>query len=544
MEGMMYKVLIVDDEVLVRVGIKSTIDWESLGFTIVAEASNGEQAYEAYRLHKPQVILTDIRMPKKDGLWLTKKIRQEDAKAKILILTCYNDFAYAREALKNGADDYILKSEAEDEELIKAMSGVKKRLDSAMSEQERYYYLKDQIDTNIVTLKEKLLDGFLRFEDFSDEKLLSRCSELGFVLEESQFALMMLFRDDAERKTDFSDQEWQHMNNAILNIASGIVEECKISFLAKENNNEFIFLLSKKDMDEGMLQEVVESIRGSISQYFDVPLSVALSAPFGDIREVSGGYQELCLKADQLFYTDESSIISVSEITLQNINIFKIKKGYGQLLINYMDEEDEEKAIDIVSRTEIIFRENTANVMEVKLFYSNLISNIFERYCHCFTEGDETRDYTYYHSRIMTAAKMKSIVSLMKEIIFAVVRNIKKYRLDNSNYIIKKALDYIEKNYHKEVSLKHLSEYLNLSKHYVCYLFKKETGDNISLYVNKFRIEKAKHLVLESDCKIKEIYDRLGFSDQQYFSKTFKRITGMTVMQYRDSVLKKDKKTG
>lgn len=113
--------------------------------------------------------------------------------------------------------------------------------------------------------------------------------------------------------------------------------------------------------------------------------------------------------------------------------------------------------------------------------------------------------------------------------------------LHNSSNIIKKAIDYIEKNYHKEISLKFLSEYLNLSKHYVCYLFKKETGDNISLYVNKLRIEKAKQLVLESDCKIKEIYDRVGFSDLQYFCKTFKRITGMTVIQYRDSVLKRNK---
>lgn len=535
----MYKVLIVDDEVLVRVGIKSTIDWESIGFSIVAEASNGEQAYEAYKLHRPDVILTDIKMPKQDGLWLTKKIRQENRQAKILILTCYDDFGYAREALKSGADDYILKSEVEDEELIKAMTTLKESLDTKLGEQERSSYLKKQIDTNMETLKEKLLNDFLKSDSVMDDKLLSRCSDLGFTIEESRFAVMMLFRDDAERKTDFSDQEWQHMNNAIINIASGIIAEARISYLVKESSNEFIFLLSKKNLEAVEVQNSIESIRNSMVQYFDIPLSGVVSRTFTDIRKVFSVYQDLCLKAEQLFYMDESRVISASEGVVHNINIFSIKKSYEQQLISYMDEEDEGKVIAVIEEMEAFFRQNAAKVVEVKLFYSNMISNIFERYHHCFADGDENRNYAYYHTMIMTTTKIKSTVKLFRGVIMMVIRDIKNYRLDNSNYIIKKAVDYIEKNYDKEVSLKFLAEYLNLSKHYVCYLFKKETGDNISLYVNKLRIEKAKQLVLESNYKIKEIYDKLGFSDQQYFCKIFKKLTGMTVVQYRDSVLKK-----
>ncbi len=535
----MYKVLIVDDEVLVRVGIKSTIDWESIGFSIVAEASNGEQAYEAYKLHRPDVILTDIKMPKQDGLWLTKKIRQENRQAKILILTCYDDFGYAREALKSGADDYILKSEVEDEELIKAMTTLKKSLDAKLGEQERTSYLKKQIDTNIETLKEKLLSDFLKSESVVEDKLLSTCSDLGFTVEESRFAVMMLFRDDAERKTDFSDQEWQHMNNAIINIASGIIAEARMAYLVKESSNEFVFLLSKKNLEAAEVQNSIASIRNSMMQYFDIPLSGVVSRTFTDIRKVFSVYQDVCLQAEQIFYMDESRVISASEGAVHNINIFSIKKGYEQQLISYMDEEDEEKVVAVIEQMEAFFRQNTAKVVEVKLFYSNMISNIFERYHHCFTEGDENRNYSYYHTMIMTTTKIKSTVKLFKGVIMMVIRDIKNYRLDNSNYIIKKAVDYIEKNYDKEVSLKFLAEYLNLSKHYVCYLFKKETGDNISLYVNKLRIEKAKQLVLESNYKIKEIYDKLGFSDQQYFCKIFKKLTGMTVVQYRDSVLKK-----
>ena len=125
----MYKVLIVDDEVLVRVGLKTTIDWEANGFMVVSEASNGEQGYEQYKKHIPDVIITDIKMPKKDGLWLVEKVRKENKSTIILVLTCYDEFSYARKALKFGADDYILKSEVEDEELVAVMQSVKKKIE-------------------------------------------------------------------------------------------------------------------------------------------------------------------------------------------------------------------------------------------------------------------------------------------------------------------------------------------------------------------------------------------------------------------------------
>jgi two-component system, response regulator YesN len=534
----MYKVLIADDEVLVRIGLKSTIDWESLGFTVVAEASNGEQAFEAYQLHKPDVIMTDIKMPKQDGLWLIKKIRQEDLQAKILILTCYDDFSYAREALKSGADDYILKSEVEDEELMKAMSAVRKSLDAEMSEQDRNTDLKKQMDTNIETLRGKLLEDLLKSTGKQDDTLASRCKGLGFALDESRFAFLAFFRDDAQRKPEFSEQEWQNMNNAILNMASGILSDSKMSCLVRERKSEFLFLLSKGNLGAGELQNVMEAIRTSIAQYFDIPLSAAISRTFDDIGDVSHVCTELHLKAEQLFYMNESSVVNASERDLHKVNIFSIKKSYEQLLIQHMDQEEEEKALAAAGQVETFFRQNTVKELEVKLFYSNMISNIFERYQHCLDKGDETGEYTYYHNRVMAITKIKGIDKLFKEVILQVIKNIKDYRLHHSNNIINRALDYIEKNYMKEISLRSLAAYLNLSKHYVCYLFKKETGDNITLYVNKLRIEKAKQLVTETDCKIKEIYDRLGFSDQQYFCKIFKKITGMTVMQYRDSVLK------
>ncbi len=534
----MYKVLIVDDEVLVRVGLKSTIDWEALGFTVVAEASNGEQGFEAYKTYKPDVILTDIIMPKKDGLWLTKQVRQLDSQVKLLILTSYDDFTYAREALKSGADDYILKLEAEDEELIKIMTSIKERLDNELSQQEKYDRLIKQMDTNIGGMKSRILEDLLKPAMVIDERLQSMCGSVNFSIEDTKFSLIVFSRDDWERKADFSPEEWQQMNNAVVNIASSILEERRLSFLIKEINNQFIFLISSSTIDSPQITRIIELARSSVLQYFEIPLSAAVDHIFEDIKLLPELYRDMSQKLEQLFYLDESSVINASERSLQKINIFSIRKGYVQTLLDIMNDENEEKAMEVLKETEDFFRKNNVKDIEVKLFYSNMLSSIFERYYHCFTKSEELQDYTYYHNKIMLTCKMKNLLVLIRGIVIKVINNIKSYRHSNSNHIIREAIDYVEKNYQKKITLKSLADHVNLSKHYVCYLFKKETGENLSHYINRLRIEKAKQLVVESNCKIKEIYSELGFSDQQYFSRTFKKLTGMTVVEYRNSVLK------
>lgn len=534
----MYKVLIVDDEVLVRVGLKSTIDWEALGFSVVAEASNGEQGFEAYKTYKPDVILTDIIMPKKDGLWLTKQVRQLDAQVKLLILTSYDDFTYAREALKSGADDYILKLEAEDEELIKIMTAIKERLDNELSQQEKYDRLIKHMDTNIGGMKGRILEDLLKSAMVVDERLQSMCLSLNFPIVDTKFSLIVFSRDDWERKVDFSTEEWQQMNSAVVNIVSSILEERRLRFLIRESNNQFIFLIASETIDAVQISRIIDLARSSVLQYFEIPLSAAVDNIFEDIKLLPELYKDMSQKLEQLFYLDESSVINASERSLQKINIFSIKKSYVQALLDNLNDENEEKAMAVLKETEDFFRKNNVKDIEVKLFYSNLLSSIFDRYYHCFSKSEELQDYTYYHSKIMMTVKMIKILTLIRGIVAKAIKNIKSYRHNNSNHIIREAITYVEKNYQKKITLKSLADHVNLSKHYVCYLFKKETGENLSHYINKLRIEKAKQMVVESNCKIKEIYTELGFADQQYFSRTFKKLTGMTVMEYRNSVLK------
>lgn len=534
----MYKVLIVDDEVLVRVGLKTTINWEEIGFTVVAEASNGEQGYEQYEKHNPDVIITDIKMPKKDGMWLIRKIRETNQQVKILFLTCYDEFDYVREALKQGANDYILKSEVEDEELMEIMGKIKKEIDAMICQQEKLQGVKEQYKTDLRTQKNQLLNELLNPDVKLSDSLLNQCKEVDFTVEDTCFALVKVVMEEDEIDEQ-KGKENNQVQNAVMNLACDSMKERKISYLYKQEDTCFTFLLSKFKITENDIQQLLLALQKAGKQYFDLSMSGVMSNLFYDLTQVSFADEEVNKRSAILYYKDASCIIDQTEKEIASIEMFSIKKRYQKQLTTVIGEEKKEKVFEILNITQQYFKKHRANPDDVKLFYSNLLNRVFEQYYDFFKEDKKISNFGTYHSAIMSADKLEKTVESVKNVMNLIIQNIKKYRNNNSKFIITQAILFIENNYGKKISLEDIAAELNLSKHYVCHIFKKETGENISYYINKLRIEKAKEMILKSNCRVKEIYEELGFSDQQYFSKVFKRITGMTIMQYKESILKK-----
>jgi len=534
----MYKVMIVDDEILVRVGLKSTIDWESIGFTIVAEASNGEQAIEMFERHRPDVILTDIRMPKMDGLQLTEAVKKRDPKVKVAILTCYDEFSYAREALKLGASSYILKSEVEDDELINLMTNIRRELDLEMGKMERYCILQHQINSNINDLKEKLLSDLIDSKLVENKEFYSRCRNLNFDVERTAFMLIVLYKDNIDELTDCSDKDWKLLDYGVINIISEILNEQGLKFLINTREDGFVILLNRDCIDLKEIELAVGRIRDSVEQYLNISLSAVLSRKFENIFSSSEAFKECTGKSDMMFYFNRGSIILSHTPELQKANIIELKEKYTRKILNQMDEENLDKAYEILGELESMFKEKVVYPINVKLYFISLINDILEHYYGCILNKDELNDYSNYNSIILNASKMTDAARMIKVFMTEVVNSVKQNLVDNSKNIIIKIINFIEKNYCEKISLESLAAHVNLSKQYLCYLFKRETGQNISVYINNVRIDRAKELIRRHDYKVKEIYDMVGFSDQQYFCKIFKKVSGMTVAQYKDKIMK------
>lgn len=529
----MYKVLIVDDEVLVRVGLKTTIDWEAIGFTVVGEAANGEQGFEQYKRHNPDVIITDIKMPKLDGLWLIESVRKENKNVRILVLTCYDEFSYVRHALKVGADDYILKSEVEDEELIAVMKSIKNKID----EQSNAISKQNKAKINLNDMKRFLLNDMIKTNFVIDDKMNERCLELGFTIYDTKFAFASISVQEEIFQNKSDSFSLNQIHSAITNIIFTKLVDRGIEYIYNNDKNKNMLFMSSAKLSLVELNRIFTSVKNASNQYFDVSLNVVYTDPFENIDTSFNVYEDFIQKEQILFYEKEQSffIVNMNNICFCDVNVFDLKKQYNKIFIEYIGQEKLKNSNDLMSEINAYFKENNINPGAVKIFYSNLIGDIFNNYEQLFKENEEIMHYEYYHYKIINSKNLRSIIHLVSEFISNVLSEIKLSRYKNSKWIISKALCFIENNYFQKISLEDVARELNLSKHYLCNVFKKETGENMSLYINKLRIEKAKDLFLKSDCKIKEIFEEVGYSNQQYFSKVFKKITGMTISKYKEN---------
>lgn len=529
----MYKVLIVDDEVLVRVGLKTTIDWEANGFTVVAEASNGEQGYEQYKKHLPDVIITDIKMPKKDGLWLVEEVRKENKNAKILVLTCYDEFSYARKALKFGADDYILKSEVEDEELVNVMQSIKKKIDEY--NKKRNIQVKDLMNINYV--KRSIFVDMIKADFTMDADLSERCRSVEFPIADTKLAFAAISISEKAEVAQRELNPLKQTDNAVLNILTDLFTEKEIEYIFLYHAKEYVFFLSSQTINETEISRLFSAAKNSVKQYFDCTLNVVYTDTFNDMNKSKAIYKDFIEKSQILFYKNEYSYFmsNINSISLTEPNVFSLKKLHNRKIIEAIGQENNIEAKALINETGSYFEQNSVNPNIVKIFYSNLIGDIFSSYGLFLENSKMLHNHQYYHYRIESAEHLQGIIDMLLDFIGRVIDEIKHMRCTNSKLLINKAVNFINYHYAEKISLEDVARELHLSKQYLCNTFKKETGENMSLYINKLRIEKAKKMLLESDCRIKEIFEEVGYSNQQYFSKVFKKITGMTIMEYKES---------
>lgn len=535
----MYKVLIVDDELLVRVGLKTTIDWEANGFKVVAEASNGEQGLEQYKKHKPDVIITDIKMPKKDGLWLVEEIRKEDRDAKILVLTCYDEFSFARKALKVGADDYILKSEIEDEELMATMQKMKKKMDI----DHKHKGIKDKVLTSKNDIKRSIFTDMVKSQFQIDASLSERCADIEFPLHGTKFAFACIAINDTLDEMHMEPNLVKQRNHAIRNIILDLYAERAVEYIYIHPTKRYVFFLNSPMLNEIEIKRLFSTSISSVKQYFDCSLNIIYSDVFEDIKDALLLYNKFIEKSHALYYQKEESyfLSNANQIHFTEPKVFQLEKEYDKLFIEAIAGESLEGVTDLIRQLGVYFEENMVNPMIVKVFCSQLIGSIFGNYGLFIEDSNEIQNNEYYHQQIELSESLRGTMLLLTDFTDQVIKAIQRMRYTNSKLLINRALNYIDQHYDQKISLEDVAKKLHLSKHYLCNAFKKATGENMSLYINKLRIEKAKRLLVESDGKIKEVFEEVGYSNQQYFSKVFKKITGMTVVEYKESVINKSK---
>lgn len=521
--------MIVDDEVLVRIGLKNTISWERIGFEVVGEAANGEVALELYEELLPDVIITDIKMPKKDGLWLTEKIHERNKHAVILVLTCYDEFQYARKALKNGAYDYLLKSEIVDDELIELMLKIKKEIDENHVESQGT----GKKPVSQRASKRTLMNDLIRVNFNLDEGLRQRLQEQNMKEKATRYG-WIYFKMGIQL-----DPKVHSIGEATINLAFDLFKQKQLSYLYNGYDTEHLFLIEGEKLTLNQLHRLSVSIQSAVSQYFGVNTHMIYSDAEEGIEGAGRAYEQLMDAKRMTYYLSHevSYLENASHVKWEKVSVRTMKKAYGPVMIDILGRAASDEIATQLSDIYMRFREEHYKPKYLKLLMVQLIEEAYNVYPFAFESITPKYSLSDHQNLLLATTHVAGLSDEVERFYQIILTALTESRGSQSSMLVSRAVHYIQNHFHENISLEDVAKVVNLSKQYLCHIFKKETGKNLSAFINELRINKAKQLLLNQSYSNKDIYEKVGFSNQQYFSRVFKKMTHMTTSEYREKMI-------
>ncbi|NLG87781.1 MAG: response regulator transcription factor [Clostridiaceae bacterium] len=543
----MYKLLIVEDEAEVRNGIRNNIDWQSLGFKVMAEAGNGREALDLIENSKPDVVITDITMPIMDGLELSCILRKEYPTVRIIILTGYDDFKFAQRAIKYGVSDYLLKPVLPDD-LSKIMLKIKAEIDAEIAEKEDIQKLRMYYQQSLPVIRDKFLTSLITSEIDSKE-IENRKTSLGLDLEGESFAAAAAGIDSESAGNWANDgDDSELLKFAILNIAREIINKYAMGeVFFHVNNLVFIIKFDKFDI-EGNYQSaytLLEEIRQSVEKYLKVTVTIGVGNICNSLQKINESYKSAVTALDYKLIMGGNRVIYIGDIEPQtpyNLVYDEIKERNLVNSIKFGTKKDVSKAV------EALFNEIgtcAASLKECQLYLLEILASIakLSRSFQLDTDDIIKIDHNLF-IEIFSFDNICDIKNRIEEICLNVMERIQSNRKTNTEKIMEQAKAYIEKNYGDyDLTIQKISNYLHISPSYFSMIFKKEAGETFLNYLIGIRINAAKELMQDPDLKIFEIAERVGYPDLNYFSYFFKKNTGMSPREYRNRyVLNRERK--
>lgn len=521
----MYQVLIVDDEPIVKIALRSMIDWSALGFHICATASNGKEAlHMTDRLH-PDLIICDLKMPIMDGIELIREVQKRSLPCEFLVISNYEDFEYVRTALVLGAADYILKVSISPEELTAQLQKLKEKLDQKAE--------KNKKDIQTRQKWSRHQEHHAAWRDFFTNKnyaLETLYGVTGFspkVLE--PFVICQISFD------------WYAQNLESLPSVDLIQSTLKNALEHFEQRRIILFstsntLLLIPESELARHQSTLSGLAARIAQLFQYYMSLSPAILYQsavpnleEARRIYHNFQnllELCfygplgqVEADALSVSSTVPCISYRELaceiqTISDNTRLEYASGRVTGLLDTCRQQNvlPSKIIQYCVRFLGELEYQTKNVSAVT---HDLIADSIE-----FMRNALTREEL--EKNLLDA--LTAIFSLEPAV---------KHPADDYGPEVTQALSYIQNNYTHKISLASVSGHIGLSPGYLCRIFKEKTSVSINAYINNLRMTKAGELLKDKNSYIKEVAASVGFEDQLYFSRLFKRYYGMTASEYR-----------
>lgn len=503
---MSFSLFFVEDEITIREKIKDSIDWESTDYDYIGDAADGETALMKISELKPDIVVTDIRMPKMDGLELCKALQYESPNTSVVILSGYNDFSYAQRAISLNVADYLLKP-ITPINLIKALNRVALKISKKRENHISLNSLKRDLQDSKELLRERFFQNLLA--GMNTTNALERAKELDIDLHGTNYCILLV------RSKVFLDIEEL---GAIVYKATEKVSVFRIGY-----REVGILLIASNEMEiYRRVEKVTSALEGSLF-YSGNALQISFGNVVPYLSDLGISFQNACMNAEkQSGETLQDTLFELRNMDGLDGNLLSdyLRFGAPSDLDDFLDEylqPIKEKQGKMFYSLYVIFHLSFV-VKEFLNQYGLMIENLPELFMPEGTTagGMEIRKQCHY-------------------ILTTVLRAREEQRVDPYQEIIARVKQMIDESYgNSELSLTSLAKSVNMSSSYLSSMFKKYYGQTISAYITEMRLSHAKELLRMSTMRTSEISEAVGYMDPNYFSVVFKKNMGMTPREYRN----------
>lgn len=534
------KVFLVEDEMVIRRGIKNSIDWEKEGYIFCGEASDGELAYPMIIKEKPDILITDIRMPFMDGLELCKLVKKELPNIKILILSGYDEFDYAKEAIRLGVTEYLLKPISSGK-LLEALNGVSESIRREKEDKDLVRKYMEEMRENTEHEKQKFFEQMIA-GNLSMADALETGKKYEMNLSAGMYNLL-LFRFTLGEENRKSGELLGEAEYAIEKLTERL--EYVFEFQRGVEGWAFLLMADNEEQMSERVKELSKDLEEIMKNYSTIAYFGGIGQPVAKLRELEESFREAERALAARFTMELNRIISVEDIrmaqnvdTLDDIEITsfgEIEKTRTMLekFLNNGAEDEIDEFVDVYINE--LPEENLKSVLMRQYIIMDAYI-VMMSFCEKIEgiEGEmqaQSEELKNSMKTIQTLEEIKNYIRMLLKKIIGVRDTISGRRYSD---IIEIAKDQIRKTYMSdEISLNTIAAEVGMSPSYFSSIFSKEMGKTFVEYLTEIRMDRAKELLMCSSMKTSEIGYEVGYKDPHYFSYIFKKTQNCTPKEFR-----------
>lgn len=528
----MYKILIADDEGIVIDALRFILEKEFGKECVVEHAKTGRAVIEIAETFRPDIAIMDIQMPGINGIDAMKEIRANNKDVVLIVMSAYDKFDYAQEAIKLGVLDYVTKP-MEKKRILAVVRNAMDIIDKERKKRSNDLIIKEKLETVVPMLESGLIYSIFLQDKFSEDAdnyktILGIEENYGYM-----FTVICGDYDEDEKMTNAVGSSVKLQKN--YEEIRMVIKDYFKCIVGNVMSNKITVLVpySNPEMEYSQRNELITLIR-DLARKLQVKLG-------GNFRIGVGGVKAFSELSES--YDEALNALVNSNARVSHADDLDLRCDYEE---DY-PVETEKLLFELVEKGDYAGASNAANSFFewMNANFSDSLSDIrlktleFVLFAErlYYVKGGRTYEFksrTDYLQKLMDASTAEEIRRWFLEKITESAQRVGSVKADKNESVVEKACDFIDKNYMKDISLDDISKYCNISSYYFSKLFKQEKGENYVEYLNRVRIENAKNMLSQGDSSIKEVCYSVGFSDPNYFSRAFKKYEGVTPTEFKE----------